>query len=1010
MNTPPRASLSIVVMLSAACSAASPATPVSVTEQEPNDTLATATPTGLTDLGTVIVAEAEIGNGPLVQGDRDFFSFEVTAEAELPVLLTVAMVGDDDFDGYVRLFDSAQREVTNNDDGDYPNPDPLLQIYLVEPGTYYVAASHALNPGFSPTDDETGRWAEMGSYELAIIIAGVIPPDDPSEPNDGEPVIIETVPALISNQFIGDGPNGWNDVDPYVVNIAAPAILIAEVRPTHLGLLDPFIGLDAENVPLHSRIKRIERAVFEGDQIGISVRGTDPAAGEFFSTGYYELFIDVIPVAAGGGPFEPNDSLLEATPTGLTGPGSVKFAAFIGDGVFGEIRGDVDFYEVLLAFDERLEVSVSPNGKSAVLDPVVHVYDFLGTKVATWPADDAGNVFGEFERPCEFVFFDKEVGPWPYTVAVMGARDRITMDPLIPNPDSPGCPTECPPSALFAIDGGPGSTGDYEATFTIATGLDCTNEPDDTIGDVADSVLAGEGEYVCGSGVIGDSGCSPEALDVDLYRVTVETDVAVLDAAVSVCHGGEVFGLLFDPAVRLFDAAGQELTSSDAASLCSHTVPNPAACVRYQLSGPAEYFVGVSGFDNLTYDPFVPCSGDAFGSEPSGPYKLKLVLVNRVASGVNDAPVNVGDADDPGRLFATLPGETEEAIVELDPQTGEMIGQFAAPEPFVVGSESLAFDGVHLHFLGGADRYPFLYRLDPDTGDVLDKSLTWFGSGYYGDMVALGENLHFIDLIDLSIHTVRTDGAGPVSRLDIGLQNNVSLFGPLAATLRPDRLYAPDAADPTIIHALDPVTGALLESVTIGAGCDCDADFDNDGDVDDDDRVFFDDCDEISYVPFGCGAADLNCDADIDELDVAIFDCQHNGPDQPPNPDCCPADLPTVSPRATSLAGTGPNVLVAGDWALPELELFDPAGASLGSLQVDAPVGSMAGRPFVPFGDADNDGDVDLLDWRTLQTCFTGSGGVLTGPDCPILDFDLDQDVDLFDYSAFLSIVTGVEP
>jgi hypothetical protein len=63
-------------------------------------------------------------------------------------------------------------------------------------------------------------------------------------------------------------------------------------------------------------------------------------------------------------------------------------------------------------------------------------------------------------------------------------------------------------------------------------------------------------------------------------------------------------------------------------------------------------------------------------------------------------------------------------------------------------------------------------------------------------------------------------------------------------------------------------------------------------------------------------------------------------------------------------------------------------------------------------GDFDFDGDVDLNDFATLASCFTGAGITVRPPACPAQDFqaadlDVDQDVDLNDFSTFANAFTG---
>lgn len=61
----------------------------------------------------------------------------------------------------------------------------------------------------------------------------------------------------------------------------------------------------------------------------------------------------------------------------------------------------------------------------------------------------------------------------------------------------------------------------------------------------------------------------------------------------------------------------------------------------------------------------------------------------------------------------------------------------------------------------------------------------------------------------------------------------------------------------------------------------------------------------------------------------------------------------------------------------------------------------------VIFGDADADGDLDLLDYAVYLNCVTGPDGDELGPECEIFDSEPDGDVDLIDFKQFQDFFTG---
>jgi len=82
--------------------------------------------------------------------------------------------------------------------------------------------------------------------------------------------------------------------------------------------------------------------------------------------------------------------------------------------------------------------------------------------------------------------------------------------------------------------------------------------------------------------------------------------------------------------------------------------------------------------------------------------------------------------------------------------------------------------------------------------------------------------------------------------------------------------------------------------------------------------------------------------------------------------------------------------------------VWDPPFGEL-STEINAVADAAEGR----FGDAENDGDVDLDDFAIFGWCLSGAGKEAPTSPCRVMDFDQDGDVDLADYAKFQVEFTG---
>ncbi len=63
-----------------------------------------------------------------------------------------------------------------------------------------------------------------------------------------------------------------------------------------------------------------------------------------------------------------------------------------------------------------------------------------------------------------------------------------------------------------------------------------------------------------------------------------------------------------------------------------------------------------------------------------------------------------------------------------------------------------------------------------------------------------------------------------------------------------------------------------------------------------------------------------------------------------------------------------------------------------------------------PVCDNDDDEDVDLADFQSLQNCLSGGSTPFSPPECTLSDYDVDHDVDRRDFKRFLQSFTGPDP
>lgn len=144
-------------------------------------------------------------------------------------------------------------------------------------------------------------------------------------------------------------------------------------------------------------------------------------------------------------------------------------------------------------------------------------------------------------------------------------------------------------------------------------------EPNDSLTQATQTLLGPNNPgAVSFSGYIGDNPNFAPGRDVDIFVVRMNAgDRLTLDI------DAEEFGSFLDSGLRLFDASGNELALSDDNAAPGEEDFYLDSYLDFVATETGNYYIGVSGYGNLDYDPFAPGSGKG-GS--TGDYELTMSL------------------------------------------------------------------------------------------------------------------------------------------------------------------------------------------------------------------------------------------------------------------------------------------------------------------------------------------------------------------------------------------------
>ena len=447
-----------------------------VDDEDPDNTISEAIDSGVTSKGEregVVSGEID----PAL--DADLYQIQL-AQGDGVYLDLDAKSIDSQLDSYLRIFDSQGNELTFDDDDDAnfigdSNSDSAIAFAPSTPGEYYIGVSDAGNLEYDPingrtnfSSNVTSPFSTTGSYDLKINIASIVGDED------ADNTISEAIDSNISSTgttstVLTDSIASMSDVDIYSFQLdAGQGITLDLNAATQDSDLDSYLrifdsegnelavdddddkNVVAENTTADSLLNFV--ADTSGEYyIGVSSQGNstyDSVNGSTnfsntlgFSTGDYELAIDISPVVADS---DLDNTISEAidTEVGSTKERSITVSDTIAS------ASDVDLHEFQLNAGDTVTLDIDAAIQESNLDSVLRLFDSTGNEIIN---NDDGIASNETSSTDSLIEFTAEING-EYYIGV-SSFPNFEYDPING-------------STNFSNDLGT-SSGDYDLTISI---------------------------------------------------------------------------------------------------------------------------------------------------------------------------------------------------------------------------------------------------------------------------------------------------------------------------------------------------------------------------------------------------------------------------------------------------------------------------------------------------------------------------------------------------------------
>ena len=401
-----------------------------VADEDPDNTIAQAIDTGVASGGERNgVVSGEIA--PAL--DADLYQIQL-AEGDGVYLNLDAKSIDSQLDSYLRIFDSEGNELTfdDNDDANFigdSNTDSAIAFVPATAGKYYIGVSDAGNLEYDPVNGRTNfssnvtsPFSTTGSYDLNIEIVSIVSDED------ADNTLTEAIDSNVSSTgetstVLTDSIDSKSDVDLYSFQLdAGDGVTLDLNAATQDSDLDSYLRLFdsqgnelafdddddnnvvAENTTADSLLNFV--ADTSGEYyIGVSSEGNsayDSVNGSTnfsntsgFSTGNYELAIDISPVVADS---DVDNTISEAVDTGV---GSTQKRSTIINDAIAPVA-DVDLYKFQLNAGDSITLDIDAATQDSELDSILRLFDSEGNEIVNNDDGIADNETSSTDSMLEF--------------------------------------------------------------------------------------------------------------------------------------------------------------------------------------------------------------------------------------------------------------------------------------------------------------------------------------------------------------------------------------------------------------------------------------------------------------------------------------------------------------------------------------------------------------------------------------------------------------------------------